>query len=93
MATIMYATTAKVLVPLLGLSESVTPYVGAVLGLITVTYTSMGGLRAVVFTDVVQTFILFAGALLTIGLVSVHFGGVSAWWPNGWPAHWHGDKP
>ena len=31
---------------------------------------------------------LFAGALLTISMVSVHFGSVSAWWPNEWPAHW-----
>ena len=88
MAVVIFATTDKVLVPLLRLDPSWTPYVCAALGLITVAYTSMGGLRAVVFTDVVQTFILFAGALLSLGLISVVLGGVDAWWPSSWPAHW-----
>jgi len=59
-----------------------------VLGAITVIYTSMGGLRAVVFTDVVQTLILFGGAILTLVLVTVYLGGVSAWWPTEWLTHW-----
>ena len=63
-------------------------YVCMVLGAITVIYTSMGGLRAVVLTDVVQTLILFGGAILTLVLVSVYLGGVSAWWPTGWMPHW-----
>ena len=88
MAVIIYATAGTVLVPLLGLEASATPYVCAVMGLITVIYTSMGGLRAVVFTDVVQTLILFGGAMLTVALITIHFGGVSAWWPTEWAAHW-----
>jgi SSS family solute:Na+ symporter len=51
MAVIIFATTNLVLVPLLGLDRSATPYVCAVLGVITVTYTTMGGLRAVVLTE------------------------------------------
>ena len=88
MAVIIYATTSKVLVPMMGLDDSATPYICAVLGFITVIYTSMGGLRAVVFTDVVQTLILFAGAILTMVLITVHLGGVGAWWPTEWAAHW-----
>ena len=49
MAVIIYATTATVLIPLLGLDESLTPLLCAILGVITIVYTSMGGLRAVVF--------------------------------------------
>ena len=88
MAVVVYATSAKVLVPLLGLEQSATPYLCAILGVITVAYTSMGGLRAVVLTDVIQTFILFTGAFLTLGLISWHFGGIGGWWPTEWPTHW-----
>jgi SSS family solute:Na+ symporter len=88
MAVIIYATTDKVLVPLLGLDSSATPWLCAVLGLITVTYTSMGGLRAVVLTDVVQTVILLGGAILTVVLITVYLGGVGNWWPAEWASHW-----
>ncbi len=88
MAVIIYATTDKVLVPLLGLDSSATPWLCAVLGLITVTYTSMGGLRAVVLTDVVQTVILLGGAVLTVILITIHLGGVGSWWPAEWAPHW-----
>jgi SSS family solute:Na+ symporter len=88
MAVIIYATTDKVLVPLLGLDSSATPWLCAILGLITVTYTSMGGLRAVVLTDVVQTVILLGGAVLTVVLITVYLGGVQSWWPGEWAVHW-----
>jgi SSS family solute:Na+ symporter len=88
MATIIFATSDKVLVPLLGLDHSATPWLCALLALVTVAYTTMGGLRAVVFTDVVQTMILFGGAFLTLALISNHFGGVGGWWPTEWSANW-----
>jgi SSS family solute:Na+ symporter len=88
MAVIIYATTDKVLVPLMGLDSSATPYFCALLGVITVMYTSMGGLRAVVLTDVTQTLILFGGAVLTIVLITIDLGGVGNWWPAAWPVHW-----
>ena len=88
MGVIVYATSSKVLVPLLGFEQSATPYFCAVLALITVAYTSLGGLRAVVLTDVIQTFILFGGALLTLGLITYHLGGFGGWWPTSWPVHW-----
>jgi SSS family solute:Na+ symporter len=88
MALIIYVTANKVLVPLLGWNESATPYICAVLGIVTVIYTSMGGLRAVVITDVVQTFILLGGAALTIVLITVDLGGVGVWWPTQWDPGW-----
>ncbi len=88
MSVIIYATCSKVLIPMLGWDESTTPYACAVLGIITVIYTSMGGLRAVVITDVVQTFILLGGAALTIVLITVNLGGVTAWWPTEWNPEW-----
>ena len=88
MAMIIFATADKVLVPLLGLSPTATPYICAVMGIITVIYTSMGGLRAVVLTDVVQTLILFIAVILSIFLITYNLGGVTAWFPTSWPSHW-----
>jgi SSS family solute:Na+ symporter len=88
MAVILYATTSIVLVPLLALDKSAIPYICAALGLITVAYTSMGGIRAVVATDVAQTFILLAGAVAALAIVSWQLGGVGAWWPREWASNW-----
>ena len=88
MALVVYATAAMVLVPLLGLEEATTPWICVLLGAVTVAYTSMGGLRAVVVTDVVQSVILFSGAILTLVIITCHFGGVSGWWPREWFEHW-----
>ncbi|NIA15761.1 MAG: sodium/solute symporter [Nitrospiraceae bacterium] len=88
MAVIVYATSSKVLIPLLDWPASATPIVCLVLGMVTVVYTSMGGLRAVVMTDVVQTVILFGGAGLTLALITYHMGGVGAWWPREWASNW-----
>lgn len=88
MSVIVYATSSKVLVPLLGLDPRLTPGVCALLALVTIVYTAMGGLRAVVITDVLQSAILLGAALVTIGTCTVALGGVDAWWPSHWQAHW-----
>lgn len=88
MALIVYMTTEEVIFRVLPWDARWKPYVSAVLGVVTIAYTSMGGFRAVVLTDVVQTFILFAGAILTIGVVTLRMGGVSPWWPTHWAKHW-----
>ena len=87
MATIVYVTSNTVLIPTLEWDERWTPLVCAALAVVTIIYTSLGGLRAVVATDVVQTFILFGGALLSLILITVHFGGFN-WWPRVWQTHW-----
>ena len=74
MALIIYATTSKVLVPLLQWPPSTVPYVCLALGLFTVVYTTLGGLRAVVWTDAIQTFILFSGAILSIVVITSRLG-------------------
>ena len=40
------------------------------IGLFSVLYTTLGGLRAVVWTDVVQFFVLLAGAFFTMGVIA-----------------------
>jgi len=50
------------------------------IGLFSVLYTTMGGMRAVVWTDVIQFIVLVLGAFLTIGTVAWMTGsGVSEW--------------
>ena len=90
MAVIIYMVSEKVIVPIMGWPEDTALTVSIVMGIITVIYTSFGGLRSVVFTDVVQTFILFAGTILAIILIMKQVGGVSAIFPSEWPEQWAG---
>jgi SSS family solute:Na+ symporter len=88
MATILYATSDKVLAPMLGLGPNATLLASVVMCVITLIYTSEGGMRAVVLTDAIQSLIMLGGAALVIALVSIDLGGVSAWWSQQWAAHW-----
>jgi SSS family solute:Na+ symporter len=88
MATILYATSEVVLVPMLGLNSNWTPWLCIGLGVLTAIYSSMGGIRAVVMTDAIQSITMLAGAVITLAVISYKLGGVSAWWPTEWPAHW-----
>jgi solute:Na+ symporter, SSS family len=88
MSVIVYATSSKVLIPLLGLDPRFAPVVCAVLATMTIIYTAMGGLRAVVVTDAIQAAILFGAAIATVITITVCLGSVQAWWPTQWPAHW-----
>lgn len=88
MATIIYATVDKALLPVLGVDAAYAPLISVIIGVVTLGYTSLGGLRAVVLTDVIQSFILMGGALATLALVTIHFGGIGGWFPSAWPSHW-----
>ena len=79
---------SKAMVAMLGWPQDRVPYVVMVAGLIAVAYTVIGGLRAVIITDVFQFFILMGGALLTIMFISIKMGGVSTWWPTSWASNW-----
>ena len=92
MGMIIFAATTKVMVPLFGLPPAAVPLACVVLGLVTVACTSMGGLKAVVFTDVVQTAILFGSAILVVVFVTYSLGGVGQWWPAHWPEQWPAPK-
>ena len=69
MSTIVFATVRVALLPILGLSEAWMPVLCAGIILFTVFFTTIGGLRAVVATDALQSVIMFLGALLTIGII------------------------
>ena len=80
---LMILLTSKALVLVMQVDEKWVPLVAVVTGLFTVAYTSIGGLRAVVLTDFLQTLLLYGGALLVIGTVTVKMGGFS-WFPTDW---------
>ena len=61
--------------------------VAIVAGLVAIIYTSIGGLRAVVITDFLQTMLLFGGAWLVIAAITWSLGGVG-WFPTEWQSHW-----
>ena len=52
MSTVVYATVSTALVPIFGINPSYIPMISIILMAITVTYSSAGGLKAVVKTDV-----------------------------------------
>lgn len=87
MALLIYLASKSVVV-MLGWPSSVLPYVVIVSGLIAVIYTALGGLRAVVITDLFQFFTLMAGAFITVMIITIQMGGVGAWWPTSWQPNW-----
>ena len=79
---------SKSIVVMFGWPASVIPYVVMATGLVSVLYTTIGGLRAVVVTDMLQFFTLMAGALFTMGIITIKMGGVGEWWPDSWMPNW-----
>ena len=63
------------------------PLIVAVTGGVSLVYTTLGGLRAVVITDFMQTVLLFGGALLVIATITWDFGGFG-WFPTTWQSTW-----
>jgi len=62
----------------------VAPYLVAIVALTVVTclYTALGGIKAVIWTDVIQACLMFGGALIAIGTLLYHVGGL----PEAWQA-------
>ena len=63
------------------------PVVVLVTGFVAILYASIGGLRAVVITDLLQFLLLFGGAVLVVTTVTVRLGGFD-WFPTSWAANW-----
>ncbi len=90
MSVILYMVAEKIIIPIMGWSEQSALLLSIGMGVITITYTSIGGLRSVVLTDVIQSFILFFGTVLAVVLIISHLGSFSAIVPSEWPEHWAG---
>lgn len=79
--------TAKALSIMTGVGEQHIPMIALITGFIAVIYTSLGGLRAVVITDFIQTLLLYGGSLLVLGMISWDLGGLN-WIPTKWDPSW-----
>ena len=86
MSLLIYLT-AKALTIMLGVGEEQIPAIALVTGFVAVIYTSLGGLRAVIITDLMQTLLLYGGALLVLGMITYDLGGIS-WMPTEWNPAW-----
>jgi SSS family solute:Na+ symporter len=59
----------------------------AMIGAVALAYSTLGGLRAVVVTDLIQFILLLGGALLVVGVVTHRMGGFG-WFPTEWDPDW-----
>ena len=73
--TLLVFLTAKAIAIMVGADEKYIPWIVVLTAAFAITYTSLGGLRAVVITDLMQTILLYGGALLVIGTITVKMGG------------------
>lgn len=78
---------SRAIVKMLDWSDDTIMFVAIVAGIVAVIYTTLGGLRTVIVTDVLQFIILMFGALVTVALVTAHMGGFD-WFPTEWSSHW-----
>ncbi len=86
MSLVVYAA-AVALTVMIGAGPEAVPAIVLVTAAVAVAYTSLGGLRAVVVTDCIQSTLLLSGALVVIGVVTVEMGGFG-WFPTTWQANW-----
>lgn len=87
LSMIIYITAKAVLCPMLGLGPAYLPWMCLLLGLVTMGYTSSGGIKAAVLADVIQSFILYFGAIVAVVLITIRLQGLS-WFPTQWGPTW-----
>ncbi len=88
MATIIYATINTALMAVIDIPSRYTTLIGIVLMLVTMVYTTIGGYKAVIATDAIQSVILWIGTILAIIFVMVEFSSLTSWLPDHYLGHW-----
>lgn len=78
---------AGALLVMVGLDDSWLFSATAVIGLIALMYSTLGGLRAVVVTDMIQFVLLLGGAMLVLVVTTLRLGSLD-WIPNEWDSNW-----
>ncbi len=87
MSLLIYLATSALLV-MMDLGSEWRPLLVMAIGLVAITYTSLGGLQAVVITDLAQFSLLLLGALITIIVISYQSSSYLSWWPTQWVSTW-----
>lgn len=88
MASIMYVTIDVALLSVVPIDKGFAPVIGVFLLLVTIIYTSMGGMKAVVFTDVIQSLVFLSGAFLCIIVAAIEYESLFGWLPDQWLTYW-----
>lgn len=88
MAVVIYATSEKIIVPVFKVPQDYSIWICVVIGTVTVIYSTLGGLKAVVLTDVIQAILLLSSAIASLVLMVYWLGGIDKIWPSSWPEHW-----
>ncbi len=78
---------AEAFCAIIGADDKWVPWVVIVAGSISLIYASLGGLRAVVVTDLMQSILLYGGAAFVIAVVSWNMRGFD-WFPTEWNGNW-----
>jgi SSS family solute:Na+ symporter len=81
-------TAANVLIRVVGCDPSWIISFKVVIGLSATVIALVGGIDAVMIVTVVDFFVLLLGAVLTLVSITIRTGGIGAWWPRHWAAHW-----
>ncbi len=81
-------TSSRTMVVMLELPPGAAVWLGVVMSLVTVVYTSLGGIKASIITGAIQSLILLGGAILSVLYITYRLGGIGAWWPHTWAPNW-----
>ena len=84
--------TSNALLVMVGLDPNYLPLLIIITTFVALIYTSLGGIRAVMITDFVQTILLLVGGLAVLILVSIEVNGLS-WFPGRWQSELWDDQP
>ena len=82
MSVLVYLT-AKAIATMIGVDDAMVPWIVLFTGGFAIAYTSLGGLRAVVITDLMQTVLLYGVALVVLVIITWKMGGFG-WFPTQW---------
>ena len=85
--TLLVYLAAKAMIVMMGIDPKYIPLIVVVTGAVSIVYTSLGGLRAVVVTDFMQTISLFGGAAMVIAMITIAMRGFG-WFPTQWQSNW-----
>lgn len=89
---VLVSMTADALQAVLGVDEKWIPLIAIVTGAFAISYASIGGMRAVVVTDLLQTLLLYGGAVLVLFTVTLKMDGFT-WVPTEWQDEYWDDQP
>ena len=84
--------TSNALLVMVGLDPGYLPFLIVIITFVALIYTSLGGIRAVMITDLIQTILLLVGGLAVLVIVSIEVDGFS-WFPTHWQSQLWDEQP